>query len=342
MNRSVLLEREELLVRDVVRDTGVMHSLLNRPLGFATRRLSLIPPRSVRQSLGTGSRSSLIVVGGRCRVVPLAKIPITAAGFYSSLLDFIDSIDFKHDGRIEIEVLSSPDIPAGSLVGSPVFTLLRAERRLGYLAGRVDVSFHWPDANIGLKDANGGQKDINSRLWDTKTDEKRLQLWVHQYLPLPRLRRDVRRGEMVGWDDVDTTETDISLSRAHLAETNLSGATPSSSKNPSKPNVSVIETLLNEAFFSDGEVAAARHHLPKGKVLLKEDLQKVGDAAIAGVKAGDRVSIIFRRGNIWLEVPGKTYRSGDVGDQITVYQLDGHRRFTGIVIGPKEVEVEIP
>ena len=137
-------------------------------------------------------------------------------------------------------------------------------------------------------------------------------------------------------------ETDISLSQAYLAETSLSGATPSSSKKPSKTNVSVIETLLNEAFFSDGEVATARHHLPKGKLLLKEDVNKVEDVALAGVKAGDRVNIIFRKGNIWLEVPGKTYRSGDVGDQITVYQLDGHRRFTGIVIGPKEVEVEIP
>lgn len=295
MKRVVLLEGQELLIRDVVRETGGMQSILDRPFGFSTRRLSLIPPRLVRQMLKAGSQSSLIVVGSRCQVIPLTKFPATVAGFYKTLLEFLDVTDSKHDGRIEVELLSSPDIPAANLAGSPVFTLMQAERRLGYLAGRVDVSFRWQG-------------------W--KRDGGVLRLWVHQYVSLPRLRRSIRKGEVVHWDDIDYAETDVSLSKT--------------------------DELWNTVYLSEGESATARSHLSKGDLLLKRDVEKVTGVELVGVKAGDRIAIIFRRGNVWLEVPGKTYRSGNVGDTITVYQIEGHRRFTGIVKGPKEVKVEIP
>jgi len=315
MNRVVLLEGEELLIRDVVRETDTIQALLDRPLGFATRRLSLIPPRSVRQALKAGTRSSLIVVGNRCQVIPLAKFPAPAAEFYKTLLEFIDIIDSLHDGRVEVELLSSPDVPATNLAGSPVFALMQAERRLGYLAGRVDISYRWQG-------------------W--KRDGGVLRLWVHQFIPLPRLRRSVRKGEVVHWDDIDYAETDVSLSKMDVSKTNLSKT----------------EGLWNTAYLSEGESATARSYLSKGDLLLNRDVEKVivsehasqelASSGLVGVKAGDRITIIFRRGNVWLEVPGKTYRSGNVGDTITVYQLEGHRRFTGIVKGPKEVKVEIP
>ncbi len=149
---------------------------------------------------------------------------------------------------------------------------------------------------------------------------------MHQFVPLPRLRRSVRKGEVVHWGDIDYAEVDVSLSKTKLSKTNLSKT----------------EELWNTAYLSEGESVTARSYLSKGDLLLKRDFEKVTEAELAGVKAGDRIAIIFRRGNVWLEVPGKTYRSGNVGDTITVYQLEGHRRFTGIVKGPKEVKVEIP
>lgn len=241
---------------------------------------------------------------------PAHEIPAPVAGFYKTLLEFIDITDSKHDGRVEVELLSSPDIPVTNLAGSPVFTLMQAERRLGYLAGRVDISYRWQG-------------------W--KRDGGVLRLWVHQFVPLSRLRRSVRKGEVVHWDDIDYAETDVSLSKADLSSTKLSET----------------EELWNTIHLSEGESATARSYFSKGDLLLKRDVEKVTGAELAspglvGVKAGDRIAIIFRRGNVWLEVPGKTYRSGNVGDTITVYQLEGHRRFTGIVKGPKEVKVEIP
>ncbi len=320
MNRVVLLEGQELLIRDVVRETGGMQSILDRSFGFSTRRLSLIPPRLVRQMLKAGNQSSLIVVGNRCQVIPLTKFPATVAGFYKTLLEFLDITDSKHDGRIEVELLSSPDIPATNPAGSPVFTLMQAERRLGYLAGRVDISFRWQG-------------------W--KRDGGVLRLWVHQFVPLPRLRRSVRKGEVVHWDDIDYAETDVSLLKTELSMTKRSKT------QLLQTNLSQTDELWNTVYLSEGESATARSHLSEGDLLLKRDIKKVTGVELAspelsGVKAGDRIAIIFRRGNVWLEVPGKTYRSGNVGDTITVYQIEGHRRFTGIVKGPKEVKVEIP
>jgi hypothetical protein len=133
----------------------------------------------------------------------------------------------------------------------------------------------------------------------------------------------------VSWEDIDYSETDVSLSNTNLSKT---------------------DGLQNTVVLSVGESATARYHLSEGDLLLKRNVdkravlasQELASSGLVGVKAGDRITIIFRRGNVWLEVPGKTYRSGDVGDTITVYQLEGHRRFTGTVKGPKEVEVEIP
>jgi hypothetical protein len=61
-----------------------------------------------------------------------------------------------------------------------------------------------------------------------------------------------------------------------------------------------------------------------------------------GVRAGDDVTIRFRRGSILLVIPGKAYRSGSMGEPIVVYTKGKYRRFTGTVVGAKEVEVDVP
>jgi flagella basal body P-ring formation protein FlgA len=292
MSRFVLLEGEELLVRDVVRyqAAGGMQSLLNQPLDVATSRLSLIPPRLVRQTLKCSAQGSFVVVGSRCQVIPLTKFPLSVTWFYRALLDFLDSTDSKQEGRLEVEILSVSDIPATEAAGPLKFTLLKAERRLGYLAGEAEVAYS---------------------LEGRKRERGFLRLWIHQFIPLPKLRREVHKGEVVTLDGLAYVETDVSL------------ASP--------------QELVKTMFLSEGESYMAKRNLSEGSVLSQQDVEQ-----IKGPRAGDRITILFRKGNVRLEVPGKVYRSATVGEAVAVYTLEGHQRFNGTVTGPKEVEVEIP
>ncbi len=60
------------------------------------------------------------------------------------------------------------------------------------------------------------------------------------------------------------------------------------------------------------------------------------------VKAGDQVRIRFSKGSIRLLVPGRAFGSGDLGDAVTVMPQNTRERFTGVIRGTGEVEVEIP
>jgi hypothetical protein len=60
------------------------------------------------------------------------------------------------------------------------------------------------------------------------------------------------------------------------------------------------------------------------------------------VRANDRVQVVFRKGPVTVEMPGKALASAGQGDIISVYVPDSLKSFSGRVIGKKAVEVELP
>jgi hypothetical protein len=60
------------------------------------------------------------------------------------------------------------------------------------------------------------------------------------------------------------------------------------------------------------------------------------------LRSGDRIRIRFVRGAVTVAVPGRAFRSGYQGDTVPVRPYDSPERFEGVVIGPKEVLVELP
>jgi hypothetical protein len=64
--------------------------------------------------------------------------------------------------------------------------------------------------------------------------------------------------------------------------------------------------------------------------------------AAEGVKASDRVQVLFRKGAVTVEMQGKALASAGPGASVSVYVPDSLRSFSGRVIGKKAVEVELP
>jgi hypothetical protein len=60
------------------------------------------------------------------------------------------------------------------------------------------------------------------------------------------------------------------------------------------------------------------------------------------MKSGSTVSVIFRKGPITIEMPGRAQASAAAGETVSVYVADSQRSFIGKVLDGKAVQVELP
>jgi hypothetical protein len=62
----------------------------------------------------------------------------------------------------------------------------------------------------------------------------------------------------------------------------------------------------------------------------------------AGVKSGAPVQVIFHKGALTIEMPGKSLAAAAIGTQVKVYLSESQMSFMGRVIDGKAVDVELP
>jgi len=83
---------------------------------------------------------------------------------------------------------------------------------------------------------------------------------------------------------------------------------------------------------SDGGMVSGRVTLPP---------VTAADAA-AGVRMNTPVRVVFRRGLVTVEMPGRALSSAAVGDPVSVYVADSQKTFTGRLLEGKAVQVDLP
>ncbi len=66
------------------------------------------------------------------------------------------------------------------------------------------------------------------------------------------------------------------------------------------------------------------------------------DAAGTALKGSSLVKVIFRRGPITVEMPGRVVSGGAAGQAVTVYIPDSQKTFTGRALDGKAVQVDLP
>jgi hypothetical protein len=67
-----------------------------------------------------------------------------------------------------------------------------------------------------------------------------------------------------------------------------------------------------------------------------------GAGSTDGVRSGAPVKVIFHKGPITIEMPGKATATAAMGGRVGVYVADSQRSFIGRVVDTKAVEVELP
>jgi hypothetical protein len=89
------------------------------------------------------------------------------------------------------------------------------------------------------------------------------------------------------------------------------------------------------AFTAVGESEPAR-----GRIILA--MKKDPLSTSADVRASDPVRVIFHKGPITIEMPGKALGQAAVGQAVSVLVTDSQRSFTGKLLTGKAVDVELP
>jgi len=85
---------------------------------------------------------------------------------------------------------------------------------------------------------------------------------------------------------------------------------------------------------SSGGTVSGRASLPPADL--------VADSGAPALKSAAVVRVVFRRGPITVEMPGRVVAGGGAGQAVTVYVPDSQKTFTGRVLDGKAVQVDLP
>ncbi len=293
-------------------DPGRSATLAGLPLGPTPKRLTLLPAWVIRERLASAVEGQVFVIGGRVALLPRAAVPEGQERFFANLLAFIDRSYPSRDGRIEIELLSTPTVPSArgsrlapgwqdrvlfGLGGSGEGVRNRpgdSTRRLP--AGRMEVSYR-------LLSSGGPAPGVYPA---REHPGGSFRVWLHYFLPVARAKTDLPSGYVLNEEAVVFAEEDVSLVPGGY----LARGEPLESYRTAAPVARGARIEINR---------------------LQRNL---------AVRAGDRITIVFARPGLYISLPGRALRSGSRGDTVDVRLERAAKRFQGRVASEGEVLVE--
>ena len=308
-------------------DPARSQALARLPLGPTPVRPTLLPARVIQERVAAVSGQA-VVIGARVAILPAEAIAEDQRWFYSALLDFVDSQDTYKQGRIEIELLSSPIVLEGlgktaaqqqSMASGwedrIVFEASRSPYSSGYRsslaadttpAGTMQVTYRVLAAatSTGERDSDGYTAGAPPAA--AKPLEGSFRIWIHHFLPVARAAMDLPGGYNLNEEAVIFGEEDVSL--------------------------------LTTGFVVQGERISGYKTLAplrQGERLDGRLLQRV-----LAVRAGDRVVITVARPGLRVSLPGRALRSGSVGDLVDVRPEATAKRLQARITSKGEVLVE--
>lgn len=294
-------------------DPARSQALARLPLGLTPVRPTLLPARVIQERVAAVSGQA-VVIGARVAILPAEAIAEDQRWFYSALLDFVEDKDAYKQGRIEIELLSSPLVLEGlgktmaqqqgmasGWEDRVVFESSRSPYSSGYRsslaadtipAGTMEVDYRV----LAAAAPGGGAKPLAGSF----------RIWIHHFLPVARAAVDLPADYNLSEEAVIFGEEDVSL--------------------------------LTTGFVVQGEQISGYKTLAplrQGERLDGRLLQRV-----LAVRAGDRVVITVVRPGLRVSLPGRAFRSGSVGDIIAVRPEATTKRLQARITSNGEVLVE--
>jgi flagella basal body P-ring formation protein FlgA len=323
LHTSALLEGPEYTLGQVASvyssDPASSQALGQLPLGPTPGRPTLLPARMIRERVAAAAGGA-VVIGGRVAILPAKAIPEDQRWFYTALLAFVEAQDTYKEGRIEIELLSSPLLLEGlgdaavqerGMASGWEDRILFESNRSPYSSGfRSTLSSNMiPAGTMQITYrvlAPAGEGLSGQRAAGRHMLESSFRIWVHHFLPVARAAVDIPANHDLNREVMIFSEEDVSL--------------------------------LQSSFVVQGEEIDGYKtvsSLRQGERVEGQRLQRV-----LAVRAGDRVMITVIRPGLRVSLPGRAFRSGSVGDIIDVRPEATTKRFQARITSKGEVLVE--
>ncbi|MEJ2662735.1 MAG: flagellar basal body P-ring formation chaperone FlgA [Spirochaetia bacterium] len=132
---------DTLYLRDVVylNNSGgdTEAALLSLPLPFSSDRLHIIPAATIKKTIQSHYDGPFIIIGKKTVCIPTALVPQGADWFFKTLADFLVGNENHSEGRMEIELLSLPNIDYLTPLPHLRFRFQNKNMSNGYIAGET-------------------------------------------------------------------------------------------------------------------------------------------------------------------------------------------------------------
>jgi flagella basal body P-ring formation protein FlgA len=313
LHKSALLEDPHYTLGQVASvlssDPAQARFLDQLPLGPIPTRPMLLPARIIQERVAS-IVGEVVVIGSRVALLPRDGIPKGAEWFFSALLSYIDTQDTLKQGRIEIEMLNSPMLPASSASAVEAPGMASGwEDRVIFETSRTGYR-----SSSSAKGFPAGQMEITYQILSPRGDdvpryenlEGSFRIWIHHFLPVARASIDLPTDQVLSAEILTFNEEDISLLKSSF--------------------------LTEEDTLGQYRTTAPISH---GERIERDRLQR-----FLAVRAGDRINITFLRPGLQISLPGRAFRSGSFGDLIDVRADLTGKRFVGRITAAGEVSVE--
>jgi len=305
----------------VARDPAVGAEIAGIELSPGPEHITLLPVQEIRALIERKTGSELSLIGSRVVLLPADSIQEEEIWFYRELSAFIESSDYYKEGRIEIEILSGATDPV--FLSEPnalhVFSAPKALPAPSTAPPAPSVlsapssALPAPPLFFRMAPADSNNSYLSGKLEilyreAASIQEKSILIWVHHFLPVAHAAYELKAGAKLQDYCLKYKERDISL---------YSG-----------------EPLVKGEYVKDFKI--------RSRVQMDAPIMKRSLAALPMVRAGDPVNILFKKRGIIITMAGRAQASGTRGSTIYVSPLSTGKRFSALVTGKKEVEVEIP
>jgi hypothetical protein len=205
LHRTARVGQEVVVLADVATvvasEPQTAERLGRLPLWRASGNPGLVPAELIKRRLAAVIDGQLVVVGAYTAIIPRKAAEGVELEFYTELLDAVAALPGKAVGRIEVELLSGPELPAqGELrPDSDSAGITLALKGIGarrgpsdpYVAGLFQATYSLSGQGVEW----AAQRGVGVR--------------IRQFLPVAVAARDLPAGSVLDWEDLELREEDV-------------------------------------------------------------------------------------------------------------------------------------
>jgi len=211
LHRTARVGQEMVALGDIATVVGAdgqaAEHLRRLPLWRGSGKPGLVPASLIKRRVAAAVNGRVAVVGAQTLVLPVGVADGVELEFYTALLEAVAALPAGIAGRVEVELLSAPELPADV---APEGTFQVALEQPGASGRRASPQVPLGGLFQAVYGAKTGGGAAGTR--------RGVGVRIRQFLPVAVAARDLPAGSLLRWEDLTLDEQDVgALSGGYLS-----------------------------------------------------------------------------------------------------------------------------